>query len=78
MIGRPEYTLTLPPPCPTNRDHLSQGRRARRDSSNGISSRISGNIRLRSSGLHALTFRHQRLDKQVRAIQGRGPGVAAA
>ena len=22
MIGRPEYTLTLPPPCPTNRDHL--------------------------------------------------------
>ena len=23
MIGRPEYTLTLPPPCPTNRDHLS-------------------------------------------------------
>ena len=24
MIGRPEYTLTLPPPCPTNRDHLTQ------------------------------------------------------
>ena len=24
MIGRPEYTLTLPPPCPTNRDHLNQ------------------------------------------------------
>ena len=23
MIGRPEYTLTLPPPCPTNRDHLT-------------------------------------------------------
>ena len=23
MIGRPEYTLSLPPPCPTNRDHLS-------------------------------------------------------
>ena len=22
MIGRPEYTLALPPPCPTNRDHL--------------------------------------------------------
>ena len=22
MIGRPEYTLSLPPPCPTNRDHL--------------------------------------------------------
>ena len=22
MIGCPEYTLTLPPPCPTNRDHL--------------------------------------------------------
>ena len=22
MIGRPEYTLTLPPPCPTNWDHL--------------------------------------------------------
>ena len=24
MIGRPEYTLTLPPPCPTNRDHLTE------------------------------------------------------
>ena len=24
MIGRPEYTLSLPPPCPTNRDHLSK------------------------------------------------------
>ena len=23
MIGRPEYTLTLPPACPTNRDHLN-------------------------------------------------------
>ena len=23
MIGRPEYTLSLPPPCPTNRDHLN-------------------------------------------------------
>ena len=23
MIGCPEYTLTLPPPCPTNRDHLT-------------------------------------------------------
>ena len=23
MIECPEYTLTLPPPCPTNRDHLS-------------------------------------------------------
>ncbi len=23
MIGRPECTLTLPPPCPTNRDHLT-------------------------------------------------------
>ena len=23
MIGRPEYTLTLPPPCPTNRDQPS-------------------------------------------------------
>ena len=23
MIGRPEYTLSLPPPCPTNRDHLT-------------------------------------------------------
>ena len=23
MIGRPEYTLTLPPPCPTNRDDLT-------------------------------------------------------
>ena len=22
MIGRPEHTLTLPPPCPTNQDHL--------------------------------------------------------
>ena len=22
MIGRSEYTLSLPPPCPTNRDHL--------------------------------------------------------
>ena len=27
MIGRPECTLILPPPCPTNRDHLNQGRR---------------------------------------------------
>ena len=23
MIDYPEYTLTLPPPCPTNRDHLT-------------------------------------------------------
>ena len=23
MIGRPEYTLTLPPSCPTNQDHLN-------------------------------------------------------
>ena len=23
MIGRPEYTLSLPPPCPTNQDHLN-------------------------------------------------------
>ena len=23
MIGRPEYTLSRPPSCPTNRDHLS-------------------------------------------------------
>ena len=22
MIDYPEYTLTLPPPCPTNQDHL--------------------------------------------------------
>ena len=22
MIGCPEYTLSLPPTCPTNRDHL--------------------------------------------------------
>ena len=26
MIGRPEYTLSLPPPCPTNRDHLRRRR----------------------------------------------------
>ena len=25
MIGCPEYTLSLPPPCPTNRDHLNLG-----------------------------------------------------
>ena len=24
MIGGPEYTLTLPPPCPTRQDHLRQ------------------------------------------------------
>ena len=23
MIECPEYTLSLPPPCPTNRDHLT-------------------------------------------------------
>ena len=23
MIDYPEYTFTLPPPCPTNRDHLN-------------------------------------------------------
>ena len=35
MIGRPEYTLSLPPPCPTNRDHLRTNVPARPEPARG-------------------------------------------
>ena len=37
MIGRPEYTLSLPPPCPTNRDHLTDRHVSRSNIHSGTS-----------------------------------------